>query len=66
MHIPEKSLYYTKSEAEFRVHMIDLIRTTYQDILGPDINLLDQPNGLELVQAKVKSLLANSVNGMTN
>lgn len=57
MILPKTPLFQAKSAAEFRIRMIDHIKTVYKDILGDDIKLLDLPNGLDLVQAKIQQRL---------
>lgn len=57
MIIPNTPPYNAKSDAEFRIGMIAEIKKHYKDILGPDIKLLDLPNGLEIIQAKVQQRL---------
>lgn len=63
MIIPDTPLYNSKSDAEFRIRMIHHIKETYTDLLGPDIKLLDLPNGLDLVQAKVQEMLYDATRG---
>lgn len=63
MIIPDTPLYRSKTDAEFRIRMIHHIKQTYKDLLGPDIKLLDLPNGLDLVQAKVHQMLFNVSHG---
>jgi hypothetical protein len=63
MIIPDTPLYRSKTDAEFRLRMIHHIKQQYKDILGPHINLLDLPNGLDLVQEKVKQMLFESSHG---
>ncbi len=57
MILPDTPLFRAKTDAEFRVRMIQYIKDTFEDTLGADIKLLDLPNGLELVQAKVQQRL---------
>lgn len=66
MIIPNTPLYQSKTDAEFRIRMIQHIKTAYKDILGKDINLLDLPNGLDLVQAKVQQKLYDVSRGEIN
>jgi hypothetical protein len=47
-----------RSDAEAEAVMKAWIREHYADLLGPKINLLDQPNGLALIEGEVKALLA--------
>ena len=56
-------LYQAKTDAEFRIRMIQHIKETYGDVLGKDINLLDLPNGLEIVQARIQQRLFDMSNG---
>lgn len=59
MMIPvDNPLYAPATDAEFRTRMIAYIRTHFADVLGKDAKLLEQPNGLDLVEDKVKMLLA--------
>ena len=46
------------TDAEFRARMIKYISDNFNDVLGKDARLLDQPNGLDLVQDKVNTMLA--------
>jgi len=57
MIIPDTPLFRSKTDAEFRIRMIYYIKTHFKETLGPDIKLLDLPNGLDLVQAKVQQRL---------
>ena len=66
MIIPKTPLYQSKTGAEFRIRMIQHIKSAYKDILGKDINLLDLPNGLDLVQAKVQQRLYDMSRGEIN
>ena len=63
MILPDTPLYNSKTDAEFRIRMIQHIKQAYRDMLGPDIKLLDLPNGLELVQAKVAQRLYETSHG---
>ena len=61
MILPDTPLYNSKTDAEFRIRMIHHIRTTFKDLLGPtDLKLLDLPNGLDLLQARVQQMLFDS------
>ncbi|MBF0408309.1 MAG: hypothetical protein HQM10_13245 [Candidatus Riflebacteria bacterium] len=66
MILPDTPLFNSKSDAEFRIRMIQYIKDTYQDLLGPDIKLLDLPNGLELVQAKARDMLFSATQGQVD
>ncbi|HEY9072480.1 MAG TPA: hypothetical protein VIV61_19615 [Candidatus Ozemobacteraceae bacterium] len=57
MVLPDTPLYHSKTDAEFRIRMIQEIKDQYKDILGSRIKLLDLPNGLELVQDWVQHQL---------
>ncbi|MBU1108830.1 MAG: hypothetical protein KKB51_19290 [Candidatus Riflebacteria bacterium] len=57
MILPNTPLYQAKTDAEFRIRMIQHIKSAYKDILGKDVNLLDLPNGLDIVQAKIQQRL---------
>jgi hypothetical protein len=46
--------------------MIHHIKNTYKDLIGNDVNLLDLPNGLDLLQAKVTQRLYDMSNGEIN
>lgn len=63
MILPNTPLYQAKTDAEFRIRMIQHIKENYGDILGKDINLLDLPNGLEIVQARIQQRLFDMSNG---
>lgn len=63
MILPNTPLYQAKTDAEFRIRMIQHIKETYGDVLGKDINLLDLPNGLEIVQARIQQRLFDMSNG---
>ena len=63
MILPNTPLFQAKTDAEFRIRMIQHIKETYGDVLGKDINLLDLPNGLELVQARIQQRLFDMSNG---
>jgi len=66
MILPDTPLYNSKTDAEFRLRMIQHIKETYTDLLGPDVRLLDLPNGLDLVQAKVQQMLYDSTRGQVD
>ncbi len=55
MVLPEKL--EKMNEAEFRAEMVRWIRENYSTVLGKEVNLLNQRNGLELVQQKVHNML---------
>ena len=63
MILPNTPLYQAKTDAEFRIRMIQHIKENYGEILGKDINLLDLPNGLEIVQARIHQRLFDMSNG---
>ena len=63
MIIPDTPLYNAKSDAEFRLRMIQHIKDAYAEVLGKDVKLLDLPNGLDLVQAKIAGMLYDSSRG---
>ncbi len=45
---------WTENEVtEFRLGMADYLRESYADALREDVDLLDLPQGLEMVQAKL-------------
>lgn len=63
MILPNTPLFQAKSDAEFRIRMIQYIKESYGEVLGNDINLLDLPNGLEIVQARIQQRLYDMSNG---
>ena len=63
MILPNTPLFQAKTDAEFRIRMIQHIKEAYGDVLGKDINLLDLPNGLEIVQARIQQRLFDMSNG---
>jgi hypothetical protein len=58
MIIPEK--FQFSSVEESRAVMTAWIRDHYSEVLGPKVNLIDLPNGLELIEAEVKAMLARA------
>ncbi|PKL49769.1 MAG: hypothetical protein CVV42_05385 [Candidatus Riflebacteria bacterium HGW-Riflebacteria-2] len=66
MILPKTPLYQAKTDAEFRIRMIQHIKSAYKDILGKDANLLDLPNGLDMVQAKIQQRLYDISRGEIN
>lgn len=66
MILPNTPLYQAKTDAEFRIRMIQHIKSAYKDILGKDANLLDLPNGLDIVQAKIQQRLYDISRGDIN
>jgi len=66
MILPKTPLYQAKTDAEFRIRMIQHIKTAYKDILGNDAKLLDLPNGLDIVQAKIQQRLYDVSRGAIN
>lgn len=63
MILPNTPLFQAKTDAEFRIRMIQHIKENYGDLLGKDVNLLDLPNGLEIVQARIQQKLFDMSNG---
>ena len=63
MILPNTPLYQAKTDAEFRIRMIQHIKENYGEVLGKDINLLDLPNGLEIVQARIQQRLFDMSHG---
>ncbi len=63
MIFPNTPLYQASTDAEFRRLMIEHIKESYGEVLGNDINLLDLPNGLEIVQARIQQRLYDMSNG---
>ena len=41
-----------KHKGEFTLRMIDYIKANFAETLGPDVDLLDRPDGLEILRAK--------------
>lgn len=66
MILPNTPLYQAKTDAEFRIRMIHHIKSVYKDVIGNDVNLLDLPNGLDLLQAKVQQRLYDMSRGEIN
>ncbi|MBF0547129.1 MAG: hypothetical protein HQM08_21995 [Candidatus Riflebacteria bacterium] len=66
MILPNTPLFNSKSDAEFRVRMIQYIKDTYSDILGADVKLLDLPNGLELMQSRAREMLFEATDGQVD
>ena len=66
MILPNTPLYQSKTDAEFRIRMVQHIKTAYKDIIGNDVNLLDLPNGLDLLQARVQQKLFDMSKGEIN
>ena len=64
--LPNTPLNQAKTDSEFRIRMIQHIKDVYKDVLGNDINLLDLPNGLEIVQARIQQRLFDMSNGSIN
>lgn len=57
MIIPEK--FNFSSTEESAAVMTAWIRENYSDLLGSKINMIDLPNGLDLIEGEVKSMLAS-------
>ena len=55
MILPEKL--EKMNETEFRAEMVSWIRQHYSDVLGKEVNLINQKNGLNLLQQKVQGML---------
>lgn len=53
MIIPDK--FQFSSDEDAREKMTAYIKSNFADVLGPKINLIDAPNGLDLIQQEVKS-----------
>ena len=66
MILPNTPLYQSKTDAEFRVRMIQHIKNAYKDLLGSDIKLLELPNGLDLLQSRVQRRLYDVSHGEIN
>lgn len=45
------------SAREVRSLVKSWIRLYYSDVLGSTVHLIDQPNGLELIERKLKSIM---------
>ncbi len=39
--------------ANFKKAMIEWIKANFKDVLGDDVYLLDEPNGLDVLQQKI-------------
>lgn len=66
MILPKTPLFQAKTDAEFRIRMIHHIKSVYKDLIGNDVNLLDLPNGLDLLQARVQQRLYETSHGEIN
>lgn len=42
---------------EFRAEVAEWIRTNYSQVLGPQVNLLKQDNGFELLRGRVRGMM---------
>lgn len=51
-----------KSSEEARTTMTDFIKERFLDLLGDDMSLLEQPEGLEILRERVNSRLSQSWN----
>ena len=60
MILPADNPLYDGPPEEFRARMIEYIRIHFADLLGKDARLLDEPNGLDLIQQKVEMRLSRS------
>jgi len=41
-----------RTDGNFTLRMIDYIKANFAEVLGPDVDLLDTPKGLEILRAK--------------
>jgi len=48
------------NKEEARIKMTKYIRSHFSELLGADIQLLDLPNGLDLIQDRVRARLTQS------
>ena len=48
------------NKEESRIEMTKYIRENFSDVLGDDVQLLDLPNGLDLIQDKIRARLIQS------
>ena len=61
MVLPAKNsnhIFNVSGQDELRDRIKLWIREHYSKILGREVNLLDQPNGLELVEQKLKMIMS--------
>ena len=59
----EKRLLDVAEVIEFRIKMKLYIREHFADILGDDIDLLDAPDGLDLLKQKVDQMISEKWSG---
>lgn len=52
MVVPCKDEGLYSGEGDFRDRMIQYIRENFSELLGNDVELLDRPDGLDLIQAR--------------
>lgn len=57
-----KHIFNVTGTKELRERLKMWIRQNYSDILGPEVNMLDLPNGFELIETKLHRLMRE--NGM--
>ena len=41
-----------KDDGAFTLRMVDYIKANFAEVLGSDVDLLDSPNGLEILRTK--------------
>ncbi len=64
MILPDTPLFQAKSDAEFRIRMVHYIKTSFKDILSKeDIKMLELPNGLDILQARINQRLYDASRG---
>ncbi len=47
-------------QGDFRSQVVEYIKEHFADVLGSDVNLLDRPDGLDVVQARYFPHMAGS------
>ncbi len=52
-----KHIFNVKGSGELQERLKMWIRQNYSDILGPEVNMLDLPNGFELIENKLHRLM---------
>ncbi len=52
-----KHIFNVTGTNELRDRLKMWIRQNYSDILGPEVNMLDLPNGFELIETKLHRLM---------
>lgn len=52
-----KHIFNVSGTAELRDRLKMWIRQNYSDILGPEVNMLDLPNGFDLIETRLHRLM---------